>query len=57
MKPGDKVQMRDAPETQGIVSKIAGRQVIVRWSEHSSTKVPRYMLKTQQPKGENCHAR
>jgi hypothetical protein len=53
MKPGDKVQMRDAPETQGTVRKLAGHQVIVRWSEHTSTKVPRYMLKTQQSEGEH----
>jgi hypothetical protein len=57
MKPGDKVQMRESPEIQGTIRKLAGRQVIVRWSEHTSTAVPRYLLKPYQPKGENCHAR
>lgn len=53
MKPGDRVQRRDSPETQGIVCKLAGHQVIVRWSEHTSTAVPRYLLKPYQPKGES----
>jgi hypothetical protein len=57
MKPGDKVQMREAPETRGTVRKLAGHQVIVQWPERTTTKVPKYMLKPQQQRGETHHAR
>ena len=55
MKVGDKVTMRESPETEGIIRKLVGRQVLVRWSEHTSTTVSRYLLKPYQPKGEGVN--
>ena len=52
MKIGDRVSLREDPATQGIVRKLAGHQVIVQWSEHTSTAVPQNLLKPYQPKGE-----
>lgn len=49
MKVRDKVQMREAPQAQGVIRRIAGHQVTVQWSAHTSTTVPRYMLKPYQP--------
>lgn len=56
MKVGDMVRLRESPEIQGIVRKLAGHQVIVQWSEHTTTKVPKYMLTPYQPGGEIRHA-
>ena len=51
MKVGDRVQMREGLENEGIVRKLAGHRVTVRWSQGTTTQVSKYMLKAYEPKG------
>lgn len=51
MKPGDMVVTRESPQTPGIILKLEGRQVVVRWVASTTSRVSRYELKPYQQKG------